>query len=188
MISRSLAVLWLLGLSQFGLSLPLLAQTNPRPAPKSAAAPAPAAAPAAAPAQQQAGTWSSRCSVERRDAPLDCAVEQSAYVTNTGQLIGSFGVRIVPETRQPAMLVMIPLGLYLPFGAQIQIDDKPPQTLPLQTCDNRGCFAGGGVNADMLAALKGGKRLSVSFQNLARQTMTIPYSLQNFAEAYQKVQ
>jgi invasion protein IalB len=180
-LTRSLAVCCLLGFAQ-----PLLAQTRPASKP---AAPAPAApAPAAPPAQQQAGTWSSRCSVERRDAPLDCAVEQSAYVTNTGQLIGSFGVRIVPETRQPAMVVMIPLGLYLPFGMQIQVDDRPAQTLPLQTCDNRGCFAGAPVNADLLGALKGGKRLSVSFQNLSRQTITIPFSLQNFAEAYQKVQ
>jgi len=176
-LARPLAVCSLISLSQ-----PLLAQTRP------AAKPAPAAAPAAAPAQLPAGTWSSRCSVERRDAPLDCSVEQSAYVTNTGQLVGSFGVRILPETRQPAMLVMIPLGLYLPFGAHIQVDDRPAQTLPLQTCDNRGCFAGAPVSGDLLAALKSGKRLAVSFQNLARQTMTIQYSLQNFAEAYQKVQ
>jgi len=179
-IARPLAVCCLLGFPQ-----PLLAQTNGRPAAKPAA-PAPAAA---APAQQPAaGTWSSRCSVERRDAPLDCAVEQSAYVSNTGQLIGSFGVRIVPETRQPAMVVMIPLGLYLPFGMQIQVDERPAQTLPLQTCDNRGCFAGAPVSGDLLASLKSGKRLSVSFQNLSRQTITIPFSLQNFAEAYQKVQ
>src|ERR1700691_454251 len=52
------------------------AQTQPTPAP-----PSPSGTPAA-PAQPG---WAARCSSPSRDAPLECAMEQNAILTKTGQ-------------------------------------------------------------------------------------------------------
>jgi invasion protein IalB len=38
-----------------------------------------------------------------------------------------------------------------------------------------------------VAALKSGKQLKVSFQNLAKETMTIPMPLTDFSTAYDKI-
>jgi invasion protein IalB len=41
--------------------------------------------------------------------------------------------------------------------------------------------------ADLLAALKSGKQLKVSFQNLAKETITVPMPLADFPAAYDKI-
>jgi hypothetical protein len=43
------------------------------------------------------------------------------------------------------------------------------------------------IGPDMLAAMKSGKQLKVSFQNLAKETITIPMPLADFAAAYDKI-
>ena len=39
----------------------------------------------------------------------------------------------------------------------------------------------------MLAAMKSGKQLKVSFQNMAKETISIPMPLADFAAAYEKI-
>ena len=43
------------------------------------------------------------------------------------------------------------------------------------------------LQPDMLAAMKSGKQLKVSFQNLAKEVITIPVPLADFATAYDKI-
>jgi len=59
--------------------------------------------------------------------------------------------------------------------------------LQIETCENRGCYASTPVAADLLAALKSGKQLKVSFQNLGKETITIPMPPADFASAYDKI-
>jgi invasion protein IalB len=154
-------------------------------APVAQATPAPAAA-------EGANTpvppgWVARCSSASRSAPLECAIEQSAVLTKTGQLIVLVNVRVSAETRAPVALVQLPLGLNLPAGAKFQVDDGKTSELQIQTCEARGCYANLQISPDALAALKSGKQLKVSFQNLAKETISIPMPLADFAAAYEKI-
>ncbi len=119
--------------------------------------------------------------------PLECAIEQTAVLTKTGQLIVLINVRVPAETRTPAAIVQLPLGLNLPAGAKLQVDDGKTSDLQIQTCEARGCYANVQISPDMLAAMKSGKQLKVSFQNLAKETITIPMPLADFAAAYEKI-
>jgi invasion protein IalB len=142
---------------------------------------APANAPAALPG------WIARCSSASRGAPLECAIEQTAVLTKTGQLIVLINVRVPAETRAPVAIVQLPLGLNLPAGAKLQVDDGKTSDLQVQTCEARGCYANVQISPDLLAAMKSGKQLKVSFQNLAKETITIPMPLADFAAAYEKI-
>ncbi len=161
--------------------------------PKSKAAPRTAQTPAtpqadAPPANPPAPPgWAARCSSASRYAPLECAIEQTAVLSKTGQLIVLVNIRVPSDTHAPVALVQLPLGLNLPVGAKLQVDDGKAIDLPIQTCENRGCYASTPVTPDLLAALKSGKQLNVSFQNLAKETMTIPMPLADFAAAYDKI-
>jgi invasion protein IalB len=152
-------------------------------APASPTAPQADAAPAAAPPPG----WAARCSSPSRDAPLECAIEQTAVLTKTGQLIVLVNIRIPSDTHAPVALVQLPLGLNLPAGAKIGVDDGKPVDLQIQTCENRGCYTSTPIAPDMLAALRSGKELKVSFQNLAKETITIPMPLSEFVAAYDKI-
>jgi invasion protein IalB len=156
-------------------------------APLAQATPAPTAAAAEGANASAPPGWVARCSSASRAASLECAIEQSAVLTKTGQLIVLVNVRVPAETRAPIALVQLPLGLNLPAGAKIQVDDGKTSELQIQTCEARGCYANVPISPDVLAALKSGKQLKVSFQNLAKETITIPMPLADFAAAYEKI-
>jgi invasion protein IalB len=155
---------------------------------QAAPAPAPAAPPAAgsAPAAPPPG-WAVRCSSVSRDAPLECAIEQTAVLTKTGQLIVLVSIRVPGDTHTPIALVQLPLGLNLPAGAKLQVDDGKTVDLQIQTCENRGCYTSTPIAPELLTALKSGKQLKVSFQDMAKETIAIPIPLVDFAAAYDKI-
>jgi invasion protein IalB len=159
------------------------------PAPAPAHSPTPQATPAPEPqaAQPPVPGWISRCNSASRDAPLECAVEETAVLTKTGQLIVLVNIRVTGDTHQPVALVQLPLGLNLPAGAKLQVDDGKVIDLQIQTCENRGCYSNTPVSPEMLAALQSGKQLKVGFQNLNKEVITIPMPLADLAAAYEKV-
>jgi len=168
------------------------AQQAPKPKnpPRAVQTTAPPAAPQAdtAPATPAAPPgWAVRCTSASRDAPLECAMEQSAVLSKTGQLIVLVNIRVPSDTHVPVAMVQLPLGLNLPGGAKFQVDDGKAADLLIQTCENRGCYAGAAVTPDLLAALKSGKQLNLSFQNLAKETITVPMPLTDFATAYERI-
>lgn len=153
----------------------------------------PATQPTPAPTQPQAegapgqSGWIVRCTSVSRDAPLECAMEQNAVLTKTGQTVVLINIRIAPDTRTPIALLQLPLGLNLPVGAKLQVDEGKTVDLQIQTCENRGCYASTPLAPDLLAALRSGKQLKVSFQNMAKETIAIPMPLGDFAAAYDKI-
>src|ERR1700704_4288319 len=99
-------------------------KTGPPPQPTAApATPQPDAAPASA---SPPPGWAARCSSASRDGPLECAMEQTAVLTKTGQLIVLVSIRVPSDTRTPVALVQLPLGLNLSSGAKFQVDDGKP--------------------------------------------------------------
>jgi invasion protein IalB len=132
--------------------------------------------------------WISRCVSDSRKGPLECSMEQTLVLTNTGQLVAAVVVKLQSGKHEPVMTIRVPGGLYLPAGLNLQIDDGKAQVVPLQTCDQQGCWAEMQISADLLAALKSGKRLSITCQNAARNSFVLPLALNNFADVFQNIQ
>jgi len=180
----------LLAILCFGWSFPALAQSKKGaaqatpPAASQQAQQAEGGAPANAPPQPG---WVARCTSLSRDAPPECAMEETAVLTKTGQLVILVNLRITSDTRTPIVLVQLPLGLNLPAGVKLQVDEGKTADMQIQTCENRGCYASMPVPSELLAALKSGKQLKVLFQNLGKETITIPMPLADFAAAYDKI-
>ena len=95
---------------------PKAAQTPPQPA-------ATPAAPSDIPTANAPPGWIARCSSAGRDTPLECAVEQSAVLSKTGQLLVLASIRVPGDTHAPVAFIQLPLGLNLPAGAKLQVDD-----------------------------------------------------------------
>ncbi len=165
-----------------------------QPAPKAKAAPqhAAPAAPApptaeATPAAPAAPGWAARCSSASRDAPLECAIEQTAVLSKTGQLVVLVNIRVPSDTHAPILLAQLPLGLNLPAGAKLQVDDGKVTELQIQTCESRGCYATIPVPADLITALRSGQQMKLSFQTMNKEPIVIPMPLADFAAAYDKI-
>jgi len=159
-------------------------QTSPAAAP----APAPAAAQQDDPAADAPqGRWTVQCVSQGRAMPIECAMEQSAVLAKTGQLVIQVGVRVPADPRQPSLLLHLPLGLNLPNGTKVQVDEGKSFDVPVQTCENRGCFATAPIVPELLAELKTGKQVKISFQNMAKEPITIPMQLNDFAASFEKI-
>src|SRR5689334_18469299 len=114
-----------------------MAQSPKKAAPPGAPAHTPTPAASPSPAEQPpAPGWASRCTSLSREAPLECAIEETAVLSKTGQLIVLVNIRVPSDTRAPVALVQLPLGLNLPAGAKLQVDDGKAIDLAVQTCEN----------------------------------------------------
>ncbi|MEO8318653.1 MAG: invasion associated locus B family protein [Bradyrhizobium sp.] len=177
------------GASCLVLVNPAVAQQAQHKATKAAPAalkPAGAAASTDGSAQSQP-VWTSRCASDGRQAALLCEMEQSLYMTKTGQLVASVNVKLPPDTRQPVMMIQLPVGLFLPAGVNLQIDEGKPQPLAIQTCDLKGCYAATTLSPDLLGSMKSGKRFAVVFQNLSKENVTFAFGLSGFGDGYDKI-
>jgi invasion protein IalB len=162
---------------------PKAAPAAPPQAPAAAAPPAAEGAPAAA----GAAGWAARCTSASREAPLECAMEETAVLSKTGQVVVLVNIRVPGDTRAPILLVQMPLGLNLPAGIKLQIDEGKLTDLPIQTCESRGCYATIPLPADVLAALRSGQQMKLSFQTMNKEPVVIPMPLGDFAAAYDKI-
>jgi invasion protein IalB len=167
---------------------PAPAQRPARPAtPTEPIVPPAAQAPDGKDKPAEAG-WVSRCVSDTRQGGLDCSVEQTATLTKTGQLFAAVTIRVPPDTRQPVMMVQLPVGIFIPAGVTLQVDQQAAVPLVVQTCDLKGCYAGSPLQAESIIALKTGKRLAISFQTLSKESITVPFVLDKFSEAFGKIQ
>lgn len=145
-------------------------------------------APAAAPEAPPPAPWGARCASESRTTAPDCVIEQRVVLSNSGQLLAAVTIRLPPDSDKPVIMIQTPFGLNLPAGLVLAIDDRPVETLALQTCDGGGCYAGNVVSPELLDALKRGTTMSVTFQDSAKRDIAVPVSLNGFTAAYEKIQ
>jgi invasion protein IalB len=183
-IAKLAMIVAVASLAATGTSLAQQAAPKAKGSAQSQATPAPS--PSGNPTTPQPG-WAARCGSPSRDAPLECAMEQNAILTKTGQLVVLVNIRVPGDSRTPVALVQLPLGLNLQAGAKFQVDDGKSVELPIQTCENRGCYASFPVGAETLSALRSGKQLKIIFQDLAKETIAIPLTLNEFSATYDKI-
>ena len=130
-------------------------------------------------------TWSVNCSSSEQG--LDCQASQSLFVQQTGQRLLTVAVRVPPDTKKPTLLLQLPLGIYLPAGATVQVGKDPAKAVPFKTCDQNGCIAEYPVTDAEVAAMVKGADLTVSMQNINKEPVSLTVPVLGFAAAYAKI-
>jgi invasion protein IalB len=133
--------------------------------------------------------WTVNCSTGTDG--LACKVTQSMFVGQPGQagqlLAAATVFKAIGAAAPYGLTLVMPHGLFLPAGASIQIDADAAQPLPIETCDQRGCYSTVPLPEKTMAAMKTGKVLSITFQNLSKSTVKVQLSLAGFADAVKKL-
>ena len=94
-------------------------------------------------------------------------------------------VVIEPEGDAKKLLrVTLPLGMQVPPGTRVIIDQGQPATGPYVICFTNGCMADYEVNADIIGRLKKGQQLAVQAINGNGQPVSLTLPLDDFAKAY----
>lgn len=117
---------------------------------------------------------------------------QAGQVCFTGK-DGRFGtgpvvigaVLIEPQTdAKKSLRVTVPLGMEMPQGTRVIVDDKEPMTAPYVICFSQGCMADYEANDELIGRLRMGKGLTVQGINSKGQAVSLILPLADFAKAY----
>lgn len=128
--------------------------------------------------------WLASCSSAGRSAPADCSITQKLVINETGQTLVAVTVRVSAPGAQPAYMIQVPVGIYLPAGVNIRIGDKPPIEAQIQMCDASGCYVGATLDKKTLADMKAGDTLTIGLQSIQKQALNIEVPLKGFTKGY----
>ena len=117
-----------------------------------------------------------------------CAILQNLVLKQGGQTVMRAVVGLAPEKNQPFALFTLPLGVFLPPGVTLKIDDSEPQQFPYEICQPDGCKAILKLDDATLDRLKKGTKAEVTFQGAGRRDVNVPLSLKGFSTAFAVLQ
>jgi len=178
------AVLW--------LASPAIAAQKPSPPPADAAAggaaaaapAAPAGAPAAGADQSAAPAWAKICESDPKSKKELCVVTQELH-NDSGQAVASATIRRVTGDDKVSLIATVPVGLFLPAGMRVQIDNGKQYPIAYQICLANGCYGELDINDDFITALQGGKQLVVIAVDLQKKGHAFPMTLAGFKKVYE---
>jgi invasion protein IalB len=137
---------------------------------------------------RQIKDWVVRCSKEA--AAPDCEMIQQRQ-DDQGQTVLAVAVGRVANTANPGMLIILPLGIWLPPGVVLKVDEGEEIPVRIERCERRGCQVELLLEPDVLKLLKAGTQANVLFQiydeNGEPQVVGVPFSLLGFTAALNQV-
>ncbi|MCZ7598248.1 MAG: invasion associated locus B family protein [Gammaproteobacteria bacterium] len=84
----------------------------------------------------------------------------------------------------PIAVFTFPLGIYLPAGAAIRVDEGEPVRLEIERCINRGCQSAVALEPAQLETFKAGREAIVTIGRDREQAVDLRVSLSGFSAAY----
>ncbi len=124
--------------------------------------------------------WTMRCEKPQETLEERCHIFQNAKDEENGRDIAQILVGNVPQLSEPLMFIMLPLGVFLPSGVQIQVDGNEPVGLPFEVCTPDGCRAGAPMKEPLMGAFKNGLKLNLKVKDFDGRDVDIPMSLKSF--------
>lgn len=138
-----------------------------------------AAKPGAAPALPQ---WIVSCSNGNKDAAFRCAMQQTLFVTQTGQRVLSMTVE--KRGKGYGATLLLPHGINFAGGVTWGIDDGEKSQVAISNADQNGSYAIFDLTNGQVEALRKGSILRVATQPLTGENLNIELTLAGFGDAF----
>jgi invasion protein IalB len=82
------------------------------------------------------------------------------------------------------VFLTLPLGVYLPTGLLLQIDDGETLKIPVEICLPNGCHTRMALIGELLKKLRAGRMAKLAFHDSQQRRITVPVSLAGFTAAF----
>jgi len=135
-------------------------------------------------AQDVPAAWRVECAGDGKT--LECRAIQQMINREDKQLVAQLSTRIAADTKAPVLLIQLPLGISLTEPVQLKVDNGAVERQPVQTCTNVGCIVSLPLKDPILAAMRTGTTLKMSFQDTSKRTIAIDVPLLGFGLAFDK--
>lgn len=129
------------------------------------------------------GDWVVDCETTA-DGKESCFISQTQTMQQQQQQSGrliKLSVGYIGPQGKPAMVAILPLGIWLPTGAAYQVEGQAQKPLVMQRCVAEGCIASAELDEAALGQMRKANSLAVGLKGDPNgQTITIPVSLKGF--------
>ena len=135
--------------------------------------------------------WNVQCVLNADGLTRNCALFHQVNL-DSGQrfMVMQVSNRLAADiTADPEFVTIIttPLGVHLPSGVRVQVDNGTPLDLIYERCDQQGCYAGINMNEGFTTSLIKGNTAKVSFNDLSGKTLTTSISLKGFTAGFSSI-
>jgi len=130
-------------------------------------------------------TWSKHCGAAKSKSKKSVKTCAAVHVIKDkrGRKVVSFMATRL--NTKPYLEVVVPLGIFLPFGVRLQVDKNDPWATETIDCTREGCRSFLSLNKQQIADLQEGSTLRVIFKDSKSQKpLLITGSLAGFASAF----
>jgi invasion protein IalB len=112
-----------------------------------------------------------------------CLTHHERLDGNSGRVLVSAAIREVDGQDRKALMVMVPLGMALPPGVQVKVDENEPVKLQYTLCHAAGCTAEAEASPAIIGQMQKGKQVVVAAINLSGKAIGFPVPLTGFDKA-----
>jgi invasion protein IalB len=168
---------------------------QPKAAPRPPAAKAPPAQkppeappPAANEAQQPQliySPWTKFClKGQEANAQQVCFTGKDGRIESGMPVVAAVLIEPEGQDAKKVLRVTLPLGMQLPQGTRVIVDQGQPMNAPYIICFTNGCMADYEASAELIGKLKKGQGLVVQGMNSQGQPISLVLPLNDFGKAY----
>jgi invasion protein IalB len=133
------------------------------------------------------GDWETRCETPPGAAYEQCAIVASVVDEARPNLTLVVIVLNTADRKARLMRIIAPLGILLPSGISLRIDDEDMGRLNFLQCLSNGCVAQVAMDDKLLSKLKTGKTATFGVFQTPEQGVGVPVPLAGFKEAYEQL-
>jgi invasion protein IalB len=140
--------------------------------------------------ERQFQDWMVRCGRRDEQGAEFCEMHQQR-IDSEERTIMLVAVGQVPGTSDLGLLIILPLGILLPAGVTLQVDDGAEVPLQVDRCERQGCRIEMLLEPELMNRLKSGREAKVFFEahdpQGERQRLGVPISLLGFTAALNEI-
>ena len=127
--------------------------------------------------------WALRCDDVELSAP-ECHLSQNILRKDSAERVLLVSIGYPQGAAVPIALMTTPLGIYLPTGITVQVDDGEPMHVELERCNEHGCHAGLTLDPTLVEQFRRGRELRVTMHDGSGRRFHFPVSLRGFRSGF----
>lgn len=131
----------------------------------------------------QAPLWLVSCNNQNDPARLTCEVAQSIVLSEGNRRVATAAFVKSAGEEEITAVFTLPVGLFLPAGLKLGVDDSDLGELAFRSCDGQGCYAMGPVEDGWPEAMSEGAELRLTIESQDRQTIDFTFPLDGFGQS-----
>jgi len=133
---------------------------------------------------EKSGAWVFECT--EQGGREFCTIQQVLSNAETEQVLLHVTIAYHPQTADLLMVNRTPLGVELPIGLGLKIDEGRQMAAPYTNCTQAGCRATAPLTDELVANMKAGNTMTISYGYLGKR-LDAPVSLEGFTAAFNRL-